>query len=67
MSDMGAVRGSDGSACYCGAVRPGGRRFSITVKMNLEITAVITAVGLGVPGGLPVAGIGAAAAPVGLG
>jgi hypothetical protein len=60
-------RGAGGSACYGGAVRPGGRRFSITVKMNLKITAVITAVGLGVPGGLAVAGVGLAAAPVGLG
>ena len=59
-------RGAGGSACYCGAVRPGGRRFPITVKMNLNITAVITAVGLGVPGGLAVAGVGPTTAPVGL-
>ena len=45
---------------------PGGRRFSITVKMDLKFAAVITAIGLGVSGGLAVAGVGAAAAPVGL-
>ena len=38
-------RGAGGSACYCGAVRPGGRRFSITVKMDLKIAAAIAAIG----------------------
>jgi hypothetical protein len=45
---------------------PGQRGFSVTVKMDLKIAAVITAVGLGVPGGLAVAGVGPATAPVGL-
>jgi hypothetical protein len=35
--------------------------------MDLKIATVITAIGLGVSGGLAVAGVGAAAAPVGLG
>jgi hypothetical protein len=48
-------------------VQPSAGRFPTTVKMDLKIAAVITAAGLGVPGGLAVAGVGAAAAPVGLG
>jgi hypothetical protein len=44
----------------------GGRRFPITVKMDLKFAAVITAIGLGASRGLAVAGVGAAAAPVGL-
>jgi hypothetical protein len=39
----------------------GGRWFSVTVKMDLKIAAVITAIGLGVSGGLAVAGVGAVA------
>jgi len=45
---------------------PGARWLSITVKMDLKIGEVTTAIGLGVPGGLTVAGVGPAAAPVGL-
>ena len=36
-------------------------------RQALSMTAAITAIGSGVPGGLAVAGVGAAAAPVGLG
>ena len=38
----------------------------VVSKLDLKIAAVITAIGLGVSGGLAVAGVGTAAAPVGL-
>jgi hypothetical protein len=62
--DQRGSRTSRALLLRCGP--PGGRRFSITVRMDLKIAAVITAIGLGVSGGLAVAGVGAAAAPVGL-
>ena len=32
-------------AAFCGAVRPGGRRLSVTVKMDLKIAVAIAAIG----------------------
>ena len=54
-------------AASCRRVRRARRRFSVTVKMDSKIAAVIAPRWLGVSGGLTVAGVGAAAAPVGLG
>ena len=59
------------SACYSaafqGTVRRASAWFSVTVKMGPKIAAAIAPDRLGVSGGLTVAGVGAAAAPVGLG